>query len=76
MKVSRAEVYNKGGQILQPGDIVAVKMVTVIGDNGDFAVYQGLTDQSDGAVANHGDKVSESVGRAIAPYCAHLYYRG
>lgn len=73
--VSRAKVYNKGGHILKPGDIVAVKMVTVVGHCGDFAVYQGLTDQSDQAVAACGDKVSEKTARAVAPYCSHLEYR-
>ena len=73
--VSRAEVYNKGGHILNPGDIVAVKFVTVIGHAGDFAVYMGLPGLSDHQVAEYGDKVSEEVGRAVAPYCGHLHYR-
>jgi hypothetical protein len=69
-------VYNKGGRILKPGDIVAVKHVTVIGYAGDFAVYMGLSDHSDEYVANRGDKVyPEEAARAIAPYCAHLRYR-
>ena len=75
-QVSRAKVYNEGGYILKSGDIVAVKMVTVIGYANDFTVYQGLTNQSDQEVADHGDKVLESVGRAVAPYCSHLSYRG
>ncbi len=75
-QVSRAKVYDKGGHILESGDIVAVKMVTVIGFANDFAVYMGLTSQSDQKVAVCGDKVPESVGRAVAPYCAHLIYRG
>ena len=73
--VSRAEVYNKGGHALKPDDIVAVKYATVIGYAGDFAVYMGLSSWSDQAVANNGDKVSEDVGRAVAPYCSHLAYR-
>jgi len=50
-------------------------MVTVVGYDGDFAVYQGLTDQSDQEVTDYGDKVTEEVGRAVAPYCTHLVYR-
>lgn len=73
--VSRAKVHNEGGHILKPGDIVAVKLVTRIGHFRDFAVYQGLSDQSDECVASYGDKVSEETARAIAPYCSHLQYR-
>ena len=73
--ISRAKVRNEGGHILKQGDMVAVKMVTVIGNVGDFAVYQGPTDLSDQYVADYGDKVPEDVGRAVAPYCAHLIYR-
>lgn len=73
--VSRVEVYSKGENILNPGDIVAVKLVTIIGHCDDFTVYQGLPDQSDEYVANYGDKVSEEIARAVAPYCAHLQYR-
>lgn len=74
--VSRARVYNEGGHILKPGDIVAVKHVTVIGYANDFAVYMGLSEHSDEGVADHGDKVAdERAARAIAPYCAHLHYR-
>jgi hypothetical protein len=68
-------VYNKGGRILKPGDIVAVKHVTVIGHANDFAVYTGRATQSDEHIANYGDKVGESAARAIAPYCSHLRYR-
>ena len=74
--ISRAEVYNKGGHILKPDDIVPVKFATVIGYAGDFAVYMGLSGWSDQAVADHGDKVDEATGRAVAPYCEHLAYRG
>ena len=73
--VSRKAVYNEGGQILLPGDAVAVKYVTVIGEDNDFAVYMGLPHWSDARVADGGDKVSEKMGRAVAPYCSHLYYR-
>lgn len=73
--ISRAQVYQRGGAILQPGDIVAVKYVTVIGYNNDFAVYMGLSDQSDQEVADCGDKVLEDIGRAVAPYCSYLRYR-
>jgi hypothetical protein len=73
--VSRAKVYMEGGHILNPDDIVAVKMVTVIGWGGDFAVYQGPTDWTDQEVSERGDKVSAETGRAVAPYCAHLSYR-
>jgi len=73
--VSRGRVYNEGGHILKQGDIVAVKMVAVIGWAEDFSVYQGLSEWSDQQVAENGDKVPESVGRAVAPYCAHLAYR-
>jgi len=73
--VSRARVYQEGGHILNPGDGVAVKFVTTVGYDGDFAVYMGLTSQTDQEVADHGDKVPENVARAVAPYCAHLYYR-
>jgi hypothetical protein len=75
VKVSRAKVYNEGGHILNPGDIVAVKYVTVIGYAEDFAVYMGLSGQSDQDVADHGDKVGEDVARTVAPYCSHLRYR-
>jgi len=73
--VSRAKVYNEGGHILKPGDIVPVKFVAVIGHADDFAVYMGLPEQSDGEIASYGDKVGEDVGRAVAPYCSHLDYR-
>jgi len=73
--VNRADVYSKGGHILNAGDIVAVKMVTVVGQAGDFAVYQGTSAMTDEEVAFYGDKVSENAGRAVAPYCAHLHYR-
>jgi hypothetical protein len=74
-QISRALVYRHGGHILRPGDFVAVKMVCVTGYNGDFAVYQGSTDLSDQEISSCGDKVPEEVGRAVAPYCAHLSYR-
>jgi len=74
-QVSRALVYQRGGRFLKPGDIVAVKMVAVVGYSGDFAVYQGATDLTDKEVSDFGDKVPEEVGRAVAPYCAHLDYR-
>jgi len=73
--VSRQKVYHEGGEILQAGDKVAVKYVTAVGCVGDFAVYMGLSDQTDQEVAECGDKVPESVGRAVAPYCSHLSYR-
>ena len=73
--VSRAKVWNEGGHILKPGDRVTVKYVTVVGHVNDFAVYMGQTSQTDEEVAMYGDKVSEDVGRAVAPYCAHLSYR-
>ncbi|HUT15050.1 MAG TPA: hypothetical protein VMY98_02260 [Anaerolineae bacterium] len=73
--ISRAEVYQKGGGFLAPQDAVGVKFVTVIGEAGDFAVYMGTSDRSDDDVAECGDKVPEEVGRAVAPYCGHLYYR-
>jgi len=75
MKVSRTEVYSKGGHILKPGDFVVVKYATVIGHGDDFAVYMSLNDWLDEDVVMHGDKVSEEVGRAVAPYCAHPRYR-
>ena len=75
MSVSRKDVYNKGGHILGPGDIVSVKFVTVIGYSNDFSVYQGGSDQTDDEIAMYGDKVSEDIGRAVAPYCEHLQYR-
>ena len=75
VQVSRAKVYQEGGHILKSGDFVAVKMVTVIGYANDLSVYMGLTSQSDQFVADFGDKVLESVARAVAPYCAHLIYR-
>lgn len=74
--VSRATVYREGGGDLRLGDAVAVKYVTVIGAWSDFAVYIGVGDWSDERVAANGDKVSEEVGRAVAPYCSHLAYRG
>ena len=74
-QVSRARVWNEGGQILKAGDTVTVKMTTVIGYADDFAVYQGPSDWTDQEVADRGDKVPESVGRAVAPYCQHLSYR-
>jgi len=73
--VNRAKVYNEGGHILQPSDAVAVKYVTAIGFDNDFAVYMGASDWSDARVAEGGDKVSEKEGRIVAPYCSHLYYR-
>ena len=68
--ISRAQVYNHGGSFLGPGDIVPVKYVTVIGHMGDFAVYMG--EGTDKEIAENGDKVSEKVARAVAPYCSHL----
>jgi len=65
----------EGGHILNPDDMVAVKCVTVIGWNGDFAVYSGPSDWSDERVAAEGDKMLEDAGRAVAPYCGHLRYR-
>ena len=73
--VSRALVYNRGGQILEPGDTVAVKYVTVVGYANDFAVYMGFPELGDNEIASYGDKVGEDVGRAVAPYCSHLAYR-
>ena len=73
--VSRAQVYNMGGRILRPGNIVPVKFVTVVGYGNDFAVYQGDSNWSNQEIADSGDKVSEDVGRAVAPYCSHLAYR-
>lgn len=75
-KVSRAEVYNRGGSILKSGDYVPVKFVAVIGHVGDFAVYMGVSNWNDERVRDHGDKVHETVARAVAPYCSHLKYRG
>ena len=73
--VSRARIYSEGGHILNPSDTVAVKYVTVIGYADDFAVYMGLSHQGDEEIASCGGKVFEDVGRAVAPYCAHLAYR-
>jgi len=73
--VDRAMVYNLGGHILHPKDAVAVKYVTVIGEDRDFAVYMGSPELSNEEVAADGDKVSEEEGRAVAPYCSHLHYR-
>lgn len=73
--VSRGKVYNEGGHILGPRDAVAVKFVTVIGNANDFAVYMGKASWNNGRVATDGNKVSEDVGRAVAPYCQHLHYR-
>ena len=73
--VSRAKVYNEGGHILKPGDIVAVKYVTVVGYDRDFSVYMGSSDQTDEEISLYGDKVLKFVGRTVAPYCSHLRYR-
>ena len=73
--IDRSTVYNRGGLILEPGDCVSVRYVTVVGYDHDFAVYMGNWNQTDLEISKSGDKVSESVGRAVAPYCSHLRYR-
>jgi hypothetical protein len=73
--ISRQKVYMEGGDILKAGDMIAVKYVVVVGQASDFAVYMGRSNQTDQEVAEYGDKVPESVGRAVAPYCSHLRYR-
>jgi hypothetical protein len=70
-------VYNRGGGILKPGDIVGVKHVAVIHDSGQgFTCYMGPSDWSDERIAQGGDKVLEEVARAVAPYLSHLAYYG
>jgi len=74
-RISRGHVWNYGGNVLQAGDTVAVTYVTVIGYDHDFAVYAGDPAHSVEDIAHYGDKASEPVGRAVAPYCSHLTYR-
>ena len=63
---------------LKPGDMLGFKVIAVIGPNGDWAVYRGLTSWSDDEVAASGDKISEDIANSLfyAPRTAGLNYRG
>jgi hypothetical protein len=62
---------------LKPDDTLGYKIIAVIGYNGDWAAYAGLTDWTDEQVAAGGDKISKEAAEALfsAPKYAGLKYR-
>ncbi len=51
--------------------------VARVGNNDDYAVYQGSADWMLGTIADHGTKISEQEARGLFPICleAGLSYR-
>lgn len=63
--------------LLKTGDRLGYKIVAVIGHNGDWAAYKGLTGWDDPQVASQGDKISQEAAEALfyAPVARGLKYR-
>lgn len=62
---------------LKPGDILAFRVVAVIGNNNDWIAYRGYSDWSDEEIAMHGDEMSKKTAEQLfhAPKVAGLKYR-
>jgi hypothetical protein len=62
---------------LKSGDQLGFKVIAVIGHNGDWAAYRGLTWWPNERVAADGDKISKAAAEALfyAPVAAGLKYR-
>lgn len=62
---------------LKPGDHLGYKVIAVIGYDGDWAAYLGLTEWDDEEVASGGDKLNQEAAEALfsAPTRLGLTYR-
>jgi hypothetical protein len=62
---------------LKPGDILAFRVVAVIGNNKDWAAYRGYSEWTDEEIACSGDKISKKAAEQLfyAPGQAKLTYR-
>ena len=70
-KLSYKDYYNMCGEEFQDGDQISVKLVVVLGDGKDYAIYLGTTDMSDDEVAQNGDKIYQSNGKKVADAVFH-----
>jgi hypothetical protein len=63
---------------LKPGDILAFRVVAVIGNNKDWAAYRGYSEWTDEEIARNGDTISKEAAEQLfsAPYLAELMYTG
>ena len=64
-KLTYKDYYSMSPNEFKPGDEVAVKVVAVVGWDGDYAVYTGPGGWTDDMVAHTGDKVYGKQGRAL-----------
>ena len=62
---------------IHPGVGIGFKIVPVIGQDNDWAAYQGLLNWTDERVALDGDKLSQAQAEALFPILPRLdmYYR-
>ena len=60
---------------LQPDDRFAIKVVAVVGSNGDWTAYFGPTEWSDDAVAAGGDKIPQRAAENLFVVCRYLKWR-
>lgn len=71
-----AQYYHMRPDEFKPGDQIAIKVVAVVGHEGDWAAYRGMANWEDEQVATEGDKINREAAVALFPSIASdRYYR-